>query len=396
MSKLSLIHISDIHLGAKLLFLGEKAVSHRERLWKSLEKAVETAISKNAQLFLITGDVFDTAYPSKANIERFTKTLSRLAQNHIYTVILPGNHDRLEPGSVWQEYQATADVQEFLAVLRSPIENDYQLKASNFKLKAYDDSGEIIKLHIPELDLCIWGRPCYQQRSTKSPIDGLSTLIQAEAEQANNTIVMAHGALDMGGSQTGTNIQEIKSLKANYVAFGDWHGNLEVHKEIPVTWYAGALDLLARDQAGAGQALSVAIDGTYTKVEQIPIALAQVTSKEYNLDQLGLAQLRAEISQLQNPEQALTVTITGNANPTEKLEISELQTQYESHFYCLNITDKTTLAGEINFARDLPEGSIPFEFNKLVEEQVSSGMDKVLAQQVLLLGLNTINNPDKR
>ena len=98
---LKLAHVSDVHLGAKLVYLGSKAEDHRNNIKKSFQNAVALAIEKDADIFLIAGDLFDSSLPSK-HIQIFAlENIKKLIDKGIYVVLISGNHDRREKGSVY-------------------------------------------------------------------------------------------------------------------------------------------------------------------------------------------------------------------------------------------------------------------------------------------------------
>ena len=92
---LRIIHTSDIHLGAKFLSLGKKADAQRQALKDSFAKVVDHALASKANLFLITGDLFDSNFPSPQSVSFVNTQLARLNEAQIWTMILPGTHDCL-------------------------------------------------------------------------------------------------------------------------------------------------------------------------------------------------------------------------------------------------------------------------------------------------------------
>ena len=101
---LRLLQTSDVHLGARDTELGEAAATVRERRAAAFERALALAISEKVDVVLIVGDLFDTNAVTRSIVSRVTRGLAGLAAAGIRTVILPGDHDRLEPASVYHAF----------------------------------------------------------------------------------------------------------------------------------------------------------------------------------------------------------------------------------------------------------------------------------------------------
>ena len=99
---LRLLQTSDVHLGARDAELGEAAATLRERRTAAFERALALAISEKVDIVLVAGDLFDTNAVSGSIVKRVASGLAGLAAAGIRTVILPGDHDRLEPASVYR------------------------------------------------------------------------------------------------------------------------------------------------------------------------------------------------------------------------------------------------------------------------------------------------------
>jgi hypothetical protein len=101
---LRLLQTSDLHLGARAVDLGEAGAVLRERRAAAFERSLALALSEEVNVVLIVGDLFDTNAVTKALVGRVAAGLAGLARAGIRTVILPGDHDPLEPASVWRAF----------------------------------------------------------------------------------------------------------------------------------------------------------------------------------------------------------------------------------------------------------------------------------------------------
>ena len=99
---IKILHTADLHLGAKLGWLGKKAELYRQEMLETFSRIVDKAIEKNVDLFFVVGDLFDSPNPTPHTVAYVKKEIDRLSKENIFTVILPGNHDRYESGSVYE------------------------------------------------------------------------------------------------------------------------------------------------------------------------------------------------------------------------------------------------------------------------------------------------------
>src|SRR6476661_8855704 len=97
---LRLLHTADVHLGARHADLGDAATAQRERQFAAFKAAVDLAIEKKVDLFLVAGDLFDSNTQPRRSVERVAAELARLAQAKIRTVIIPGTHDVYDRSSL--------------------------------------------------------------------------------------------------------------------------------------------------------------------------------------------------------------------------------------------------------------------------------------------------------
>jgi hypothetical protein len=105
---LRLLQTSDVHLGARAVDLGEAGATLRERRYAAFERTLALAISEKVNLILIVGDLFDTNNVTRNLVGRVAKSLAGPAAAGIKTVILPGDHDRLEPASAYRAFDLAA------------------------------------------------------------------------------------------------------------------------------------------------------------------------------------------------------------------------------------------------------------------------------------------------
>ncbi len=105
---LRLLQTSDVHLGARAVDLGEAAATLRDRRFAAFERTLALAVSEKVNLVLVVGDLFDSNNVTRSLVSRVAASLATLAKAGIRTVILPGDHDRLDATSAYRAFDLAA------------------------------------------------------------------------------------------------------------------------------------------------------------------------------------------------------------------------------------------------------------------------------------------------
>src|SRR5438045_232436 len=103
-----LLHMADVHLGARHDDLGPAAAAQRERQFDAFKRAIDLALAEKVDLVLICGDLFDSNSQPKRSVERAATELGRLAQRHIPVVVIPGTHDCYDAASIYRVFDLAA------------------------------------------------------------------------------------------------------------------------------------------------------------------------------------------------------------------------------------------------------------------------------------------------
>jgi DNA repair exonuclease SbcCD nuclease subunit len=234
-----IVHSSDLHVDD----------GYTARAWGGdgnapLAAVLETALSIAADIVLLTGDIFEHNRLKAPILER---TRAVLAQAGLPVVMLPGNHDPLMTGSVWDRGAL------------GTIENVHILGEVSHTV-SFDD-----------LDLDIWGR-AHEDYNDINPLAG------APARSARRHIVAGHGHFAEERTPAGTpgpswlfTPDDISATGADYVALGHWNRQIQVgNGDIPA-WYSGSPDF-----AGTVNVVrlkpSGPVDVSHAPVEGAPIA----------------------------------------------------------------------------------------------------------------------------
>ncbi len=86
---MKILHTSDWHIG-KRLYDRDTENEHQQ----FFDWMIETINQKKVDLLLVSGDIFDIAYPSNSSLQLYYRTLTRIANSYCkHVIITGGNHD---------------------------------------------------------------------------------------------------------------------------------------------------------------------------------------------------------------------------------------------------------------------------------------------------------------
>lgn len=361
-----ILHTSDLHLEAKLDFLGQKSQEHRKQLIKTFKELIAKAVADKYDLVLIAGDLFDTPFPGESVKAEVIEGLKTLATHKIHLALIAGNHDRLEQGSVYFDKRFSEISPEFIHIFNSPDQTDWA---------------------IPALDLTVYGVSLTKQKDNSSPL----TKIQPKTT-TRYSVGLLHGSLDLNSQNTNNPLNRNELARANfqYIALGDWHSSLQVSAK-PAVWYSGSPELIHIDQAGAGSFLSVELDND-TKVT--PVKIGRKESLKLTLDITGvktLTDLGHRWRQLgidNTQEKFIQLALTGVKDLTVKFSETEIREFLAEKVYYLKLRDTSKLEltdGELdNFPEEFLVGKYirllqkkkgeDYSQNKIIDEAIQLGV----------------------
>jgi DNA repair protein SbcD/Mre11 len=335
---LRLLHMADVHLGARHHDLGPAAAAQRERQFAAFRRAVELAIAEQVQLVLICGDLFDSNNQPRRSVERAAAELRRLAERNIATVIIPGTHDVLDSSSIYRAFDLPA-------LAGVPEESDAVVVLTDTRTEvAY-----------PDLGVTVHGRVARTKRAAASPLAGFSAATDGAWQ-----IGMIHGSLAVPGKVEQDDVlftqQEVEDSGLDYLALGHWHSHRQ-GRAGKTTWaYSGAPEPVALDQDGAGQVLLVSLsqqDGSReVSIETRQVGKSKIRRVELDAgDVSSQPALVARLRELADPDLVADVRLVGLRNPDLDLSLEEVEQQLQSSFLRLNLRDES-------LAR-LPDGPLP-------------------------------------
>lgn len=249
---LKLLHTADWHLGKRFRSFPEADETQltRARL-DVLDKILAAARQRGVDAVLCAGDLFDEPAPSPEWWQPVARKLSEWDAG-IPVFLLPGNHDPLQPGSVYDRHHP---FRRALPAWVHVVDDDAFTHAL----------GDVAVLH---------ARPC---RSRAGQEDPAMLLPAREPGDLRIRIGMVHGStFDAVDCQTNFPIaKEAAALRGfDYLAIGDTHSFRVVPPgAVPPVVYPGAPEATSFDEPGAGNVVAVFVSRSRrVRLEPEPVA----------------------------------------------------------------------------------------------------------------------------
>lgn len=294
---LKLLHTADWHLGRRFPSFREQDETELTRArFNVLDKILAVAEQRSVDAVLCAGDLFDEPTP---DAEWWQPVVKKLAawRARIPVFLLPGNHDPLQPGSV---YHPDHGFRRALPPWVQVVDDD------NFTARLNDVSV----LH---------ARPC---RSSAGQDDPALALPTREPGDTQIRVGMVHGStFDYVDCQTNFPISKDAAAQRgfDYLAIGDTHSYRVVPPDAkPPVVYPGAPEATSFDEPGAGKVVVVFVSRT-RRVILAPEPVAYWQWRDVKITSLAeLRDLRSE--QLARTVLRLTVEARLSANEMQEAE----------------------------------------------------------------------------
>ena len=333
-----LLHMADVHLGARHDDLGPAAAAQRERQFAAFARAVALAISEKVDVVLICGDLFDSNSQPRRSVERAAAELGALVESHIPVVVIPGTHDCYEPSSIYRVFDLAT-----LAGAR-PGSNDLTVLT--------DDRPRV---DFPDLGMTVHGFVFPTKRAPRSPLAGFSATSAKPGDGRGMTwqVGMIHGSMPIPGKFDHDEVifsdQEVAASGLHYLALGHWHSLRHGRAGSTIWAYSGAPEPVALDQDGAGQVLLVNLELRDDR-PSVSLEARQVGRTKFQkleLDAGGLAsqaELQRRLADLADGDRVLDVRLVGVRGDQLDIQVDEVERNLQSSFLRLRIRDRSIAA----------------------------------------------------
>jgi DNA repair exonuclease SbcCD nuclease subunit len=227
-----------VHLGA---YAGNgDGRCHERRLLMdgTFRRVIDLANDSGASMLVIAGDLFDNDRVPEDTVAFAASEIRRFRGQ---TLLLPGNHDPIDPGSIYWRHDMEA-IAKRLTIVR-------------------EHRGELME---PEgIDAVFWGRGYLESDWHFKPLEGLPERLDRRWH-----IALGHGHFipEGGDSHRSLPIREAEIAAAaghwDYMAFGHWEPHADVSSGGVTAIYSGAPMPLSDANRRAGMAAVVDFDET--------------------------------------------------------------------------------------------------------------------------------------
>jgi len=191
------LHTSDWQMGLKAVHAGVKSKEIRAKRFEAASNIVNLAKDMNVDFVIIAGDTFEHHDVDEVIVKRTVDILNRFAPIPVY--VLPGNHDPLIPGGIWDRH-SWSRVGSHVILCKEAREIEI---------------GDTVVLY-----------PCPLVQK-QSNLDPTSWIPQRFERDERIRIGIAHGSLDIIPNMDTLNFpiskERAELSELDYLALGDWH-----------------------------------------------------------------------------------------------------------------------------------------------------------------------------
>ena len=300
------LHTGDWQIGMKAAALGDAGARVREERLAAGRRVIETANSHDVDFLLVAGDLFEDNAVDRVLVQKVVDILNSFG-GPVY--VIPGNHDPLVPGSVWDHlaWRSASNVH----VL--------------FEEVSVDVPGGIL-----------YPCPVKEKHSGRNP----TSWIPSEGD-GGIRIGMAHGTVE------GVRLDEpdypiprdaAQRAGLDFLALGHWHsyGTYSTPDGTAHMAYSGTHETTKFGERESGNVLIVEILSAGAPPTITPVRTARLdwVAIERDLREHGdLVRVREHLESLENPGNTLVdVSLSGLLMADERAELDHIEQILGSRF----------------------------------------------------------------
>ncbi len=353
------VHTADVHLGRSGQAFGTAAPEHRQRLMQAFERCLACCRDYESQLLIVAGDLFDSPRPPEQIAQRVRSLLSDLPRQSpvVATVLIPGTHDPIAPGSLYERWLA-----------------------EGLPDGVYLLSAEQPTLNIPELEVTVH----FFADAGKLQPD----------PQATMNIGLLHGSVRIPGLVDEDEViitqEQIAGCGMDYLALGHWHSFGDYSQQDVVALYPGSPEIVDIDQAEEGQVLVVDLDDEgHCTWEQVATGTLLYRKQDFDLaDFADLEALIQSILEFADGDTILDTRLVGMAPEQMVVDHDRILERVEEQFFRIRLTDDSY--ADWDETGPGPSGLVAGRFRELMKERFEAAEtdeQRHVVQQARSLGL---------
>ena len=282
-----ILHTADFHLGIKMGSIVPPSVEElrREDFYKNMFFIAEYAIRNNADIVLISGDVFNRPDPAGRDFVAFSEFVGKLVGAGIYVVVIAGNHDKPKTTRARNPMEGLQKANlpyfwYFQSTPKDPLVLEIRGRRVGIAVIPYIDP-QVIKLEgIPYEGL------------VRDLVNGF--VEKLEHMDVDYRIFMAHILLaearfseifPLYSSEPRISRSVLREEFFDYVALGHVHRPQKVGEKI---YYAGSIERIAFDEAAEQKSFYfIEIDDGEISVRKIPLECRPMVVQKLELSHIS-------------------------------------------------------------------------------------------------------------
>lgn len=327
------LHVADLHIGLRITRFEENTCNRvGEARFAALQQLRDMAAERGVDFVLIAGDVFDDVSVSRTDAAR-TFAILEGSQQSCPVFIIPGNHDPLVPGGVWD---------------RDP----WQRQQPHLRVHLLRSAEPVAVQGLP---VTLFPCPLRGRRSMDDPTAWIARHPRSHGD-GGIRIGLAHGSLNIMPLPDDDHLirpDAAEELGLDYLALGHWHKR-SIHKAadgvertaysgthepmgfpggtpgLATGWTSHSTDADAErfrdDGNGTALLVTIAAAGAPPQIEPLDIGRLRWTSEQRDLTSHPLKELINDYSHRPNVERTIVrLTLTGVVDPRSHARIEELR-----------------------------------------------------------------------
>jgi DNA repair exonuclease SbcCD nuclease subunit len=284
----------------------------------TFRNVVATAVSERVNIVLIAGDLFDSNQQPQRNVDLVIEQFNVLGSNNIPVCLVPGTHDSLDTSSIYRKV-------------------DFEGKCPN--LRIFTDGNMSCKEYAA-LDLTVYGKPNVSNRSSISPLKGLT-----RSTSTKYHVAMAHGSLRIPEKTAEDDhvfgLEEVRASGMDYLALGHWHRVYRCPAE-PPAWYSGPPEWIPGQTERGGVLLVSLSDTGEVKVEPRMIGLRDYDEVEMDMGEIReMGKVKEKILRGADQNLVRKVALKGLRDAELIVDPEGLETELGERFFHLAVTDRS-------------------------------------------------------
>jgi len=360
-----LMHLADLHLGAPLSYLGDKAAQRSQELESALMRALDLAQEMSVHAIIIAGDLFDSFDPPPELVARVKAAFRKTSDAGTPIILIPGTHDSHRYSRC--VYRKT----EFPGV------------------DILFDPGKPIRKNLG-------GREVYFYGFSGGGKSGGGASVFHRGPDEGLHIALVHGPVSEGTHWTPSSRDfplspsELEESGFDYIALGHYHNFREYRRGKSTAVYPGTLEGLKFGEDGDRHLLIAELNEGDVALERIKHnrrTLSQIRIDLTVSDMNSVDELITAIGSQSDPEGIVRVTLAGAANfiPTT----GEIEAQSEQRFFHIEVSDETSVIGSGLIRSIANEETVRGIFVRKMLDRIErrSGEERATAELALRLAI---------